>query len=105
MGGAMDEISRWGERVRALRVKRNWNQTELAEQAGGMSALTVSAVERGGNTTTDTLQRIADALGVDIGEFFVCEVQISDCVRWLIENPEFQVALVQTASEFIKLRY
>lgn len=97
--------SRWGERVRTLRVKRNWNQTELAERAGGMSALTISAVERGGNTTTDTLQHIATALGVDIGEFFVASAQISETVAWLMEKPEFQTVIRDTVGEFTKERY
>ena len=62
-----------GENIRRLRRARGWKQTDLAERAGYAlgSSGTISKIERG-RMAVDVigLQRIADALDVDISVLF-----------------------------------
>ena len=53
-------------RVRELRDARGWSQAQLAEIAGVRQA-TISEIESGASTAVHfaTLERVADALGVD----------------------------------------
>jgi len=53
-------------RVRELRDARGWSQAKLAETAGVRPA-TISEIESGASTSVHfaTLERVADALGVD----------------------------------------
>lgn len=56
----------FGARVRTLREKRNLSQAELANK-GGFNRNYIGMVERGErNPRLDTLQRLADALEVDL---------------------------------------
>jgi transcriptional regulator with XRE-family HTH domain len=61
---APDEI---GDRVRARRAALRLSQQVLATRAG-LSIRTVANVERGQDTTIDTLRRIAEELGVSASE-------------------------------------
>lgn len=55
--------------IRRLRTERGLSQEELAAQAG-LNRNYVGMIERGENSpTVDTLDRIAEALGVDVGDF------------------------------------
>jgi XRE family transcriptional regulator, regulator of sulfur utilization len=56
--------------MRVLRAKRAVSQIALAAEAGTTTA-TISAIENSeGNPTLEVLQRLADALGVDVGVLF-----------------------------------
>ncbi len=56
--------------LRTLRTGRGLSQERLAVDAG-VDRAWVSEVERGqGNTSVDLLDRLADALGVPIGDLF-----------------------------------
>ena len=56
--------------IRLLRVKRGLSQIVLAVEAGTTPA-TISAIEnREGNPTLEILQRLADALGVEVAALF-----------------------------------
>ena len=56
--------------IRLLRVKRGMSQIVLAVEAGTTPA-TISAIEnREGNPTLDILQRLADALSVEVAALF-----------------------------------
>jgi transcriptional regulator with XRE-family HTH domain len=56
--------------IRVLREQQNLSQQALAETSG-MSRNTLSLLERGKTSPTlDTLQKLADALRVDVGAFF-----------------------------------
>ncbi len=59
-----------GQQIRRLREAKGWNQAELAVYAGiGPSG--VSQIETGKrNPSAATLQKIAEALGVEISELF-----------------------------------
>jgi transcriptional regulator with XRE-family HTH domain len=52
-------------RIRELREARGWVLHDLAAKAG-ISFEQISRIERGKNTTVNTLQKIADALEVPI---------------------------------------
>lgn len=62
--------------LRATRAARGVSQEHLAVDAG-VDRTTVSALENGGfNASIDLLEKLASALGVDVGVFF--EVPPSD---------------------------
>ncbi len=65
------EVSRLGEKIRALREKKKMSQEELAEKSG-ISRQTISGIESGKalSVTTSTLEAIAKALGVSVKIFF-----------------------------------
>ncbi len=57
-------------RVRELREERGWNQTVLGYHAG-LSPSQISLIENGKrNPSAETLQGIATALGVEVGDLF-----------------------------------
>jgi transcriptional regulator with XRE-family HTH domain len=62
-------MSVWGEAIRALLHERGMTQLELARMAG-ISRTTVLHAVRGGHCSTDTLQKIARALEIDVAELF-----------------------------------
>lgn len=60
----------FGDRLRALRAERGWTQERLAE-ATGMDRSFLADVERGARFPgLDTCWRIADGLGITLGELF-----------------------------------
>jgi len=59
-----------GGRIQTLRKKKQLSQEELAEQAG-IHRTYIGAVERGEkNATIETLEKIASALNIKVGELF-----------------------------------
>lgn len=75
---------RCGARVRALREEREWSTTLLAKKAG-FSQQQICQVELGKiNTPIETLARIADALGVELGELIFAESQADECPLWMV---------------------
>jgi transcriptional regulator with XRE-family HTH domain len=62
-------MARWGETVLGLLEEQGLTQAELARLAG-LHPATVSHVIRGGHCSTETLQKIAGALEVDLCELF-----------------------------------
>jgi transcriptional regulator with XRE-family HTH domain len=59
----------WGESIRVLLHERGMTQVELARLAG-ISRSTVLHAIRGSHCGTDTLEKIARALEVDVAELF-----------------------------------
>lgn len=59
----------FGDQVRAWREQRGIKQAELARRSG-LDTATISRIERNKQTnpTTDTVQRLATALGISAGE-------------------------------------
>jgi transcriptional regulator with XRE-family HTH domain len=51
-----------GQRIRALRLREGWTQTDLAQRAG-VSRPTIERLERGGEITLSRLLRISATLG------------------------------------------
>lgn len=65
-----DLCRRWGENVRAARVKLRWTQVILARRAA-VSARTISAVENGEREPSPVVRKsIATALQVDQRKLF-----------------------------------
>ncbi len=59
-----------GREIKRRREEKNWSQAQLAVYAGS-SQPTVNQIETGKrNPSTATLQKLADALGADIADFF-----------------------------------
>ena len=60
-----------GEKLKALRMKRNLSQNELSVLSG-VSRITISNLETGKQdiTTNKTLQSLGSALGVKVSYFF-----------------------------------
>lgn len=52
-----------GDRLRSCRLKRRFEQTELAERAG-ISDRTVRALEKGTGSSVESLLRVMKALGI-----------------------------------------
>lgn len=55
----------FGEIIREARGKHGWSQTELGEKSG-LSRPTIARVEAGGDVTTATIAKIAQALGLKL---------------------------------------
>jgi transcriptional regulator with XRE-family HTH domain len=63
--------ARLGAALRAARERQRLTQEQLAERSG-LSYKFIGEVERGsGNPTIETIDRLAEALGVGIGSLFV----------------------------------
>jgi transcriptional regulator with XRE-family HTH domain len=60
-----------GNKITEVRESKNMTQEELAEKSG-VSRTIISGLESGrvSNTTTGTLKKIADALGLSVNELF-----------------------------------
>jgi transcriptional regulator with XRE-family HTH domain len=65
----------WRDGIRALLKERGMTQQELARRAG-ISRSTVLHIVKGGHCGTDTLERIAKALEVDVAELFTAPLDI-----------------------------
>jgi transcriptional regulator with XRE-family HTH domain len=62
------EAVAFGERVKKLRLRREWTQERLAEEAD-LNSVQVSHIERGANEPKlTTIIRLARALGVKAGK-------------------------------------
>jgi transcriptional regulator with XRE-family HTH domain len=62
-------MARWGDAVAGLLEEQGMTQAELARLAG-VHPETVSHVVHGGHCSTETLEKLAAALDVDLGELF-----------------------------------
>jgi len=62
-------MTRWGDQLASLLQEQGMTQAELARRAG-VHPETVSHIVRGGHCSTDTLEKMAAALQVDLGELF-----------------------------------
>jgi transcriptional regulator with XRE-family HTH domain len=67
----MDTTQRIADKLKALRTEKDMTQGEVAEKAG-VNTNYYAKVERGEVTASiPMLEKIADALGVDISKIFV----------------------------------
>ena len=75
-----------GQQIRRFREAKGWNQAELAVYAGiGPSG--ISQIETGKrNPSAATLQKIADALGVGVADFFP-KAEAAEVPLWSDEPP------------------
>lgn len=90
-----------GERIREIRKMKGLSILDLKEKTG-LSKSTISDIENGKSSpTTETLQKIADALEVDIREFFsdTDNVTSNDLDDLLLEFPEGVYVLRRASKE------
>lgn len=58
------------EELTRLRVEQGWSQQRLAEESG-VNKATINQIERGRRSpNVETLEKLADALGVGVADFF-----------------------------------
>jgi transcriptional regulator with XRE-family HTH domain len=70
-GTARSDRKALAHNVRKLRQDRDWSQERLAAEAGDLRQGLMSDIELGkANPTLTTLESIAGALGVSVGELF-----------------------------------
>lgn len=90
-----------GERIRKIRKIKGLSILDIKEKTG-LSKSTISDLENGKSSpTTETLQKIADALKVDIREFFsdTDNVTSNDLDDLLLEFPEGVYVLRRASKE------
>ncbi len=63
--------TRWGEAIQRLQAERKWTKQKLAELAGVRPNTLTNIIKHGRPTDPTTLDRIADAFGVDLAEMFL----------------------------------
>lgn len=64
-----DDMEGVGERIKKARKEQKLTQAQLGARCGGMADSAIRRYESGrGNPTLETLQRIADALDIPVGE-------------------------------------
>lgn len=66
----IDMVGPWGDAIRRLRDARDMTQQRLARLAK-ISPTTLGLIEKGGHTQTQKLERVAEALGVDLAAVLV----------------------------------
>lgn len=87
-----------GREVRRLREAKAWSQTKLAADAG-MGVSGISQIETGArNPSVATLQRIAEALGVGVGDLFGRDAQPS------LAEGEMEAAMREAEDSMLLLR-
>lgn len=67
--------TRWGEAIQRLLSDRGWTQKQLAEEAELRPNTVTNLIKHGKHSDTETLSRIAAALGVDVSELFITREQ------------------------------
>lgn len=90
-----------GERIREIRKMKGLSILDLKEKTG-LSKSTISDLENGKSSpTAETLQKIANALEVDIREFFndTNNVTSNDLDDLLLEFPEGVYVLRRASKE------
>lgn len=63
------EDKRVGENIKKIRTKKGFTQLDVANSVG-VTKQTICKIEKTGSTNPHTLERIADALHVDVHQFY-----------------------------------
>jgi transcriptional regulator with XRE-family HTH domain len=91
----------FGSNLRKFRSRREWSQLELAEKAN-ISMNFLSEIERGNKwPSAETLQNLADSLGVEVYELFKLKDETSPSIEKQMERFSKDVAIA--VEESIKL--
>lgn len=96
----MDDLKiKFGKRIKAIRQKRKLSQEQLAEKVE-IALTNMGKIERGESfVTSATLEKLADALGVKIQEFFAFDTNVS------VEEMKEELNLENMSEEEIKKLY
>lgn len=63
----MREKNHIGQRIRLARQSKGWTQEDLAERINKTRPM-ISHIERTGNVTFDTLEKVAEGLGIQLAD-------------------------------------
>ena len=59
------------KKIETLRWQRGWSMYELAQEMGVTQSTLTSIMKRGNPPKIDTLERICEAFGISLAQFFV----------------------------------
>ena len=62
------------EEMQRARIARGWNRVQLAAKAG-VTAQSISRIEKGENAGPATAKKISDALGIPVDELFTIDAK------------------------------
>ena len=63
------------KKIEKLRFQRGWSMYELAQEMGITQSTLTSIMRRGNPPKIDTLQRICEAFGITLAQFFMEDEQ------------------------------
>lgn len=87
-----------GDVVKKLRERKGWTQEQLAEAAGVNTGTVVSLEAEGNRTKQETLQRVAEALGVSVSLIYQAAESVPEGIsKQLLAAAAAQPPKVQTA--------
>jgi transcriptional regulator with XRE-family HTH domain len=94
----------FGSNLRKFRSRREWSQLELAEKAN-ISMNFLSEIERGNKwPSAETLQNLADSLGVEVYELFKLKGEASPNIEKQMERFSKDVAIALEESVKLTLK-
>ena len=64
------------KKINNLRFQRGWSMYELAQEMGITQSTLTSIMKRGNAPKIDTLQRVCDAFGITLAQFFMEDEQL-----------------------------
>ena len=59
------------KKIETLRYQRGWSMYELAQEMGVTQSTLTSIMKRGNPPKIDTLERICEAFGISLAQFFI----------------------------------
>ena len=59
------------KKIETLRWQRGWSMYELAQEMGVTQSTLTSIMKRGNPPKIDTLERICEAFGISLAQFFI----------------------------------
>lgn len=64
------------KKIETLRWQRGWSMYELAQEMGVTQSTLTSIMRRGNPPKIDTLERICEAFGISLAQFFIDDEEI-----------------------------
>ena len=83
------------KKIETLRFQRGWSMYELAQEAGITQSTLTSMIKRGNPPKIDTLERICEAFGITLAQFFMDDEQL----EILSKNEKDLISLFRRLSE------
>ena len=97
---------RVGENIKKIRIEKGLTQLDVANSVGGTKQ-TICKIEKTGSTNPHTLERIADALHVDVYQFYEPtrdkdDTTIKDECANFVKEDEMKILIADYAMPMIK---
>lgn len=83
------------KKIENMRFQRGWSMYELAQEAGITQSTLTSMIKRGNPPKIDTLERICEAFGITLAQFFMED----ELLEFLSKNEKELVSLFRNMSE------